>query len=451
MDRKKGENNTYRIMDNKDKIKELEKEILKLRKENQRLKKIEEEYEEHKHECSILDKKLPYFIKEEIKKRHKTSGQKIGHKGYSRKIPERINFIKKVILDKCPECQGKDISKVQEVRERFVEDIPEPTETIITKYEIERKYCRNCKKIIEREVEDALPNSRYGLRVMLLVSFMKIGLALPSQKIIQMLQAQYSLIISDGEIYKMLEQVAQAFGLHYKKLQQKIREAAVKHSDETGWRINGKSHWLWLFINSEAAIYIINKKRSSNVPVNFFREQKNKTIINDRYMAYNVLAKKSGCSLQLCWAHLLRNTKDLAEHYEEAEYIHKRFKTIFKEADKYEHYANKKQVNDLFHKIDLIAEKRYKHSEVRKFVKSVCKFHRENLFRFVTNLEIEATNNRAERGIRKAVIIRKISNGNRSKKGVDILGVLLSVIETLKIQGKNPLNEMRKIIQTSES
>src|SRR3989344_2139024 len=400
MDRKKGENNTYRIMDNKDKIKELEKEILKLRKENQRLKKIEEEYEEHKHECSILDKKLPYFIKEEIKKRHKTSGQKIGHKGYSRKIPERINFIKKVILDKCPECQGKDISKVQEVRERFVEDIPEPTETIITKYEIERKYCRNCKKIVEKDVEDALPNSRYGLRVMLLVSFMKIGLALPSQKIIQMLQAQYGLIISDGEIYKMLEQVAQAFGLHYKKLQQKIREAAVKHSDETGWRINGKSHWLWLFINSEAAIYIINKKRSSNVPVNFFRDQKNKTIINERYMAYNVLAKK-------------------------------------------------KQVNDLFHKIDLIAEKRYKHSEVRKFVKSVCKFHRENLFRFVTNLEIEATNNRAERGIRKAVIIRKISNGNRSKKGVDIFGVLLSVIETLKLQGKNPLKEMQRIIQAS--
>jgi len=82
-------------MDNKDKIKELEKEILKLRKENQRLKKIEEEYEEHKHECSILDKKLPYFIKEEIKKRHKTSGQKIGHKGYSKKSQKELILSKK--------------------------------------------------------------------------------------------------------------------------------------------------------------------------------------------------------------------------------------------------------------------------------------------------------------------------------------------------------------------
>jgi len=81
----------------------------------------------------------------------------------------------------------------------------------------------------------------------------------------------------------------------------------------------------------------------------------------------------------------------------------------------------------------------------------VCKFHKENLFKFVTNTEIEPTNNRAERGIRKAVIIRKISNGNRSKKGADILSILLSIIETLKLQEKNPLDYLKKIIQTSEN
>ncbi len=450
MDWKKGENNTYRMMNKKDKIKELKKENEDLREEIERLKKIEEEYEKHKHECAILDK-VPDFIKNDVKKRHKISGQKIGHKGYSRKIPERIDFVKKIILDKCPECKGQNLSRNQEIRKRFVEDIPEQTNTMITQYEIERKYCRDCKKIIEGEVEDALPNSRYGLRVMLLVAFMKIGLALPSQKIVQLFEAQYNFTISDGEIYKMLEQVSQAFGVYYKELQRNIIEAAVKHADETGWRINGKSHWLWIFINKEIAIYLIHKRRSSKVPVCFLRNQKNKIVVNDRYSAYNVLAEKSECSLQICWAHLLRNAKDLAEHYEEAKYIYKRFKTIFHEAVEYEHHANEKQVIDLLHKISLIAEKRYEHSEVRKFVKSVCRFHRKNLFRFVTNSEIEATNNRAERGIRKVVIIRKISNGSRSKKGADILGILLSVIETLKIQGKNPLNEMKKIIQASES
>jgi transposase len=439
-------------MNDKDKIiEEQEEKIKELEKEIDRLKKIECEYEEHKHHCILFDKKLSHFIKDEIRKRHKSRGQKLGHKGYSRHIPERIDFVKRLILDFCPECKGKNLSKVQEIRERFVEDIPEPTNTVIIKYEIERKYCRDCKKIVEAEVKDALPNSRFGLRVMLLVTFMKVGLALPSQKIIRMLQAQYNLTISDGEIYKMLEQVAQAFGSHYKELHKKIRDAAIKHLDETGWRIDGKSHWLWVFINKEVALYVICKQRSSKVPIKILSNQKDKVIINDRYSAYNILEQKTKCLLQICWAHLLRNTKDLAEHYDEAKYIHNRFKTIFKQASKYKHNATKKQVDDLLHKMDLIAEKRYKHSEVRKFVKSVCKFHRENLFRFVTNPEIEATNNRAERGIRKAVIIRKISNGNRSKKGADIFGVLLSVVETLKLQGKNPLKEMKMIIHASEA
>ena len=434
----------------------LEKENEKLKKENEQLKKeieelkkIKEEYEEHKHHCTILDKKLPSFVKIEIRKRHKTPGQKPGHIGYSRRNPIRIDLTKRLILDCCPECKGKNLSKVQEVRARFVEDIPELTNTIITKYEIERKYCRDCKKIVEVEVKDALPNSRFGLRVMLLIVFMKMGLALPSQKIISTLEAQYNLTISDGEIYKMLDQVAQAFGPHYKELERKIREATVKHLDETGWRIDGKSHWLWIFINKEVALYVIHKQRSSSVPIKILGKQKDKVVVNDRYNAYNVLAKKTKCKLQICWTHLLRNAKDLAEHYDEAKYIHKRFKSIFRLANSYKHHATEKQAIDLLHKIDLIAEKRYKHSEVRKFIKSVCKSHRENLFRFVTNPEIEGTNSRAERGIRKPVIIRKISNGSRSRKGADILGGLLSIVETLKLQGKNPLNEMKRIIQAS--
>jgi len=69
----------------------------------------------------------------------------------------------------------------------------------------------------------------------------------------------------------------------------------------------------------------------------------------------------------------------------------------------------------LLHWIDLIADRVYRSSEVYKFVKSICRFHRENLFRFVDNPEIDSTNNRAERGLRHAVVIRKISNGSRSK------------------------------------
>ena len=72
------------------------------------------------------------------------------------------------------------------------------------------------------------------------------------------------------------------------------------------------------------------------------------------------------------------------------------------------------------------------------------------MFRFTQDEEIEGDNNLAERGLRKAVIIRKISNGNRSEKGAEILEVLLSIVETARLQKKNPLNFMHKIL-ASES
>ena len=72
------------------------------------------------------------------------------------------------------------------------------------------------------------------------------------------------------------------------------------------------------------------------------------------------------------------------------------------------------------------------------------------MFRFTQDEEIEGDNNLAERGLRKAVIIRKISNGNRSAKGAEILEVLLSIVETARLQKKNPLNFMHKIL-ASES
>jgi transposase-like protein len=455
-------------MNNKDferKIEKLLKENEKLREEIEKLKeelkkerkgkikilkekeRIQKEFEEYKAKYPATDF-IPDSIKEPVKHRHKKNGQKKGHKGYARKIPKRIDVIKPLTIEKCPYC-GNELSDIQEVRRRYVEDIPEVANTIITEYQIERRYCKHCKKIVEPQVPDALPNAQFGLRIMLLVVFLKIGMALPIEKIKFLLKVQYNLAISKGEIIKILEQVAKAFGPYYKELERKIREARVKHSDETGWRIDGKNHWLWILISKEVALYIIRKKRNYKVPAKVLGNQEGKVVISDRLPTYNNLEKHTGCNQQKCWVHILRNSKDLSKHYKEAKTMHRRLKSIYKRAKSYNHKATDEQLNGLISRIDKIAQIRFEHSEIRKFVRSVCKTHRENLFRFVTDPEIDGDNNLAERAIRKGVIIRKISNGNRSKNGARILEILLSIIETLKLQGENPLEGMKNIIQAS--
>ena len=427
-----------------DEKKQLMEELKKVEKEK---KKIEREFKEYKAKYPVSDF-IPNFIKEPVKHRRKKNGQKKGHKGYTRKIPERIDRVEYLTIERCPYC-GNELSDVQEIRKRYVEDIPEITNTIIIEYQIERRYCKHCKRMVEPIVPDALPNARFGLRLMLLVVFLKIGLALPVEKIAFLLKTQYKLNISKGEIIKILKQVAKAFGPYYKELKHKIKEARVKHSDETGWRIDGKNHWLWILINREVALYIIRKKRNYKVPEKIFGDQKDKIVISDRLQTYNNLEKHTGCLQQKCWIHILRDSKDLAKHYKEAKVIHKRLKSIYKQAKSYNHKATDEEINKLLERIDKISQMKFERSEVRKFVRSVCIKHRDNLFRFAKDPEIDGDNNLAERAIRKAVIIRKISNGNRSKNGAKYLEILLSVIETLKLQGVNPIKGMQNIIQAS--
>lgn len=416
---------------------QLEEELKQTKEALQKaLKRIEEL------EGIVKEKTKPSFVKKDVEEEPKKTGQKKGHEGYSRHIPERIDEIKEHKLDKCPICGGI-VSDTQEIRERIVEDIEQP-KIKNTKHLFHRCYCKNCNKIVEPEFYDALPNARFGLKLMLLVLILKLDCRIPSNKLTSILASVFGVKISDGEIYKILKQLSEAFGDYYSEIEKRIKEALIKNIDETSWRINGKNNWLWLFINKEVALYVVDRKRSSKIPIKILGNQEGKTIIEDRFSAYNEFAKVSGCKQQICWAHLLRNSKDLAEHYREAKYIHKRMKHIYEKAEE----GEKKE--KLLHWMDLIASRSYRSSEVFKFVKSVCRNHRENLFRFVDNPEIDSTNNRAERGLRHAVVIRKISNGSRSESGAEITARLLSVLQTMKLQEVNPFNGAMDLLQNSK-
>lgn len=391
-------------------------------------------------EALVKEKSVPAFVKKDIKEEPKQSGQKKGHEGYSRHIPERIDEVKEHKLDTCPDC-GEPVSETQEIRERIIEDIEEP-KTKNTKHLIHRCYCKNCNKIVEPEVYDALPNARFGLKLMMLILILKLDSRIPSNKITSLLSSVFHIKISDGEIYSVLNQLSSAFGDYYETLVKNIRESLTKHIDETSWRINGKNNWLWIFINKEVALYVVDKHRSSNVPVKVLGNQKDKLVTTDRYSAYNVLVDETGCLQQVCWTHLLRNSKDLTEHYSEAKYIHKRMKYIYRKAKE-----GKTSKEKLLSWIDKIASRNYKGTEVFKFVKSVCRNHRADLFRFIDNPEVNPSNNLAEQGLRPAVVIRKVSGGSRSEDGAETTGRLLSVLQTAKLQSKDYMDFMGNLLQ----
>lgn len=442
------------MIDEKDKrIKELEEENARLRKEKEKIveekEKIVKEFEEFKakHAATVENLKKAMNIKPNIKKKSKPIGAQIGHKAYNRHIPERIDQIKTLIPKTCPHCKTKLSGKTQEIRKRHVTDIKLVSRVKNTRYDIHRKYCPICKKLVEPEVPNVLPHARFGLNIMLLVMYLKIGLRLPCNKVRDYFLSIYSLSISEGEIVLILKQLVVVFGDYYAHLEKVVKLARVKHSDTTSWRINGKNYFAWVFVAAGIVIYKIRKRNNHKVALAFFgKTQKNKILVVDRHAAFRTLAVKAGFLLQICWSHLLEDSKELARDFgREGKYVHRKLKEIYKISTSFDHKGTPEIVEQLQGEIYMLTQRHYKHLAVWKFVKTLYNRDIENLFRFVTDPDVDPTNNISERELRAFVIIRKISNGSKSTRGAHAMAMLLSVVQTIRLQGKNVLEELQRI------
>ena len=85
------------------------------------------------------------------------------------------------------------------------------------------------------------------------------------------------------------------------------------------------------------------------------------------------------------------------------------------------------------------------HDGMRELVTKV-RNGKNHWFTCVLYPEVEPTNNRAERGIRKFVILEKIMGCLRSEQGKRNTQIMLSLFGTWRLQGLNPYKELRAIL-----
>ncbi len=442
----------------KEENEELKKENEQLKKENEKIKKeydqTKKDFEEYKtkHVLTVTELHRALHIKTNNKKRHHALGAPKGHKGYSRRIPERIDYIKTLNPKKCPHC-NTILSKTQEIRSRHVTDLKLLMSIKTTRYDIHRKYCTKCGKLVESKPTNVLPRARFGLTLMLFIMYLKLGLRTPSQKIVEYMQDIHGLTMCESEVYHILNQLAKLFGNYYNSLEKLLQLSKVKNTDSTSWRINGKNYNAWVFITAGIVLYKISKRNNHQTPLRVFgKKQEQKILVVDRHSAFRTLAKKTGFTLQLCWSHILVDSKDLKENFgEEGKYVHTKLKKIFADAKKLDHQGTPKNVERFKKRIFNLTQRHYKNHVVWRFVNNLYNRDRENLFIFVTRPDVDPTNNTSERELRKLVIIRKISNGSRSKQGAQNTTKLLSIIQTLRNNKQNLFQQLQTLANTSQS
>jgi transposase len=381
----------------------------------------------------------------------KKSGRKKGHEGSRRDTPENIDRTVEHRADCCPDCGGK-LKKCSGTRKRIIEDIPQDIQVEAVEHVIHRDWCPNCRKIVEPIVTEALPNSSIGNGIVVLCAWLHFALGNTISQILEVFNFHLFFKMSSGGLVQMWHRVADILEAWYEELIEDIQKTGVLHGDETGWRVNGKTHWLWCFTCKTATVFSIESSRAGPVVLEFIKECFDGVFVSDFYGAYNVLC----CAQQKCLVHLLRDiervwkAKDSGKDWPD---FSKKLKRLIRdgirlwyrydELDKTIYQTRRERIEK---RLQFLLDHDWSNKEAKRLVKRL-KRHQDQIFTFLHNPEVPFDNNFAERNIRGAVIMRKNSFNNRSDKGAKTQSILMSVFFTIKQRGLNPVKTVKSALE----
>ena len=393
----------------------------------------------------------PVYEKPTSRKWRRKAGRKAGHPGSRRAAPVRIDRQEEHTLEACPTCQGP-VSPCRKSRCRIIEDIPEAITPMATEHTIRRYWCSRCRQIVEPTVPEALPGSTLGLRVLVLSAWLHYALGNTLSQIVEVFNFHLQLKLTTGALVQMWYRLQEILFAWYLEIQAQALEAAVLHADETGWRVAGKTCWLWCFTTTDLTYYLIDRCRGSPVLKKFFQKHFAGTLVSDFWGAYNAVA----CAQrQKCLPHLLRELKKV-DHYHRPggdwPLFRKRLRRLIRDAIRTRQRrlsANKRaaQRQRLEQRLQTLLTHVWENKHARRLVKRLRR-HATELFTFIEHPEVPFDNNHAERMIRPAVIIRKNSYANGSLDGADLQEVLMSIYRTLKQRGHNPIQSIIAAVRT---
>ena len=210
------------------------------------------------------------FSRNRPKDKPKKPGRPEGHAAALRPPPtaEQITQTIDIPLQRCP-CCGGPLEDLQ-THEQVVSDLP-LVEPITTQYVTHSGYCRRCGKRVRSRHEEQTSKAggaaaqQIGPNALALAADLKHRLGLSYRKITDLFGSHFGLTVCPGALARAGQRLARFSAGTYQALTTILQASRVVCADETGWRINARSAWLWVFTNEFVTVYVIREDRSQTV------------------------------------------------------------------------------------------------------------------------------------------------------------------------------------------
>ena len=389
------------------------------------------------------------FSKNQPKAQPKKPGRKPGQGVFAHRRAPRLPADETVwaqVPAACPSCGGQLEQESEEIA--TTTDLPLHPQPVVTEYRVPLCRCRSCGKRVRGTAcglaadQVGATAHRVGPGVMAAAHALHYGIGVPVRKVPAILAELTGVSVTQSALTQDALRRAQGpVGEAYESLRSGVREAAVVHTDDTGWRIGGQTAFLMGFDTDQLTVYQIRARHRHEevgelIPLNY-----GGILVSDRGKSYDAEGLDQ-VAQQKCLAHLLRNVTDVVESKQgRARQFGITLNALLREGLALWHARSDLTPEDFqtrYQKLDVelthhLRNRILRDDDNQRLLNGIGTQHdRGNILRFLETEGVEPTNNRAERILRPAVIARKVSQCSKNQRGADAFAAFVSIAQTAR-------------------
>jgi transposase len=391
------------------------------------------------------------------KSKRKPGGQP-GHPPHLKQLlpPERVDHFAYFVPSECPRCHtllpaaaGPD----DPAPTRFQTIELPPLVAVVTEYQGHVRTCPCCGEVSQAAIPREILAHSVGPRLTATLSYFAGCHGVSKRGVEEIAAAVFAAPIALGTVANLEQEMSAALAAPHQEAVRAVRAAAVKHADETSWKLAGRLCWLWGAATAGVAAFVIHAGRGMAGLATLLGAEIQGILCSDRWHVYNQVP---AARRQVCWAHLKRDFQKIVDRGGPSVAVGQEGLKLVKKVFAAWHAFRDEQLTraQLERKLALVVRRVNwvlisgllgDDATVAAFCENLLRLE-ESLWTFMKHEGVEPTNNFMERLVRRAVLWRKRSFGCWSAAGCRFVERILTVVQTRRLQGKDVLDYLHEAL-----
>jgi transposase len=384
-------------------------------------------------------------------------GGQPGHPGSTRplRLVAEVDELHVCQPTHCADCgsplTGSDPSPLR----HQVTELP-PLQSMVTEYQLHALRCACCGRVTRAPLPEGAPERAFGPRLQALVAVLSGAYRLSKRNIQQLLADCWGVELALGSISALECATSKALQEPVAEARCFVQQQPVAYVDETGWREVNQRAWLWTAVTQGVTVFLIRLSRGSQVAKDLLGEAFAGIVVSDRWSGYRWISIKHR---QRCWAHLIRDLRQMAEAGGSAAALGEALGMCARQLFHWWHRVR----DGTLQRSSFCVYAAQLRVEVCALLRegalcddpkgaALCRSllqHEPALWTFIYQEGVEPTNNPAECALRPVVLWRKSSFGTQSRAGSDFVERMLTVVATLRQQQRHVLTYVTAACQAA--